>query len=98
MATVTLGTTAQTSLTAKAFSGAMPAADIATIANLIKDDLNNLHPIWPQAFAQTGLLYIPNRGVLQMRVGDYVGVDPATGWPILVSARAAASNPQWVHT
>jgi len=98
MATVTLGTTAQTSLTAKAFAGAMSPADIATIANAIKDDLNNLHPIWPGAFAQTGLLYIPNRGVLQMRVGDYVGVDAATGWPILVSARAAASNPQWVHT
>jgi len=98
MATVTLGTTAQTSLTAKLFGGAMPAADIATIANLIKDDINNLHPIWPQAFAQSGLLFIPNRGVLQLRAGDYVGVDTQTGWPILVSARAAASNPAWVHT
>lgn len=98
MATVTLGTAANNSLTAKAFGGAMSAADIATIAQLIKDDINNLHPVWPGAWSQAGLLYIPNRGVLQCRPGDYVGVDPATGWPILVSARAAASNPQWVHT
>lgn len=98
MATVTLGTTAATSLTAVPFGGAMLPADIATIANAILDDKNNIHPIWPGAFSQMGLLYVPNRGVLQCLPGDYIGVDAATGWPILVSARAAASNPQWVHT
>jgi|KBSMisStandDraft_5_1062788.scaffolds.fasta_scaffold00163_59 hypothetical protein len=98
MALGTMGTTAQTSLTSRVFANAMPAADIAGIANIIKDDLNNLHPIWPGAWAQTGLLYVPNRGVLRMLPGDYVAVDPATGWPIMVSARAAAQNPQWVHT
>lgn len=98
MALGTMGTTATASLTARVFANAMPAADIAGIANLIKDDLNNLHPIWPGAWAQTGLLYVPNRGILRMLPGDFVGVDAATGWPILVSARAAASNPQWVHS
>ena len=98
MALGTMGTTATTSLTSKVFAGNMLPADVAGIANLIKDDINNLHPIWPGAWAQTGLLYIPNRGVLRMLPGDYVAVDPATGWPIMVSARAAAVNPQWVHT
>ena len=98
MATGTLGTTATTSLTALAFGGALAAADIATIANAILNDQVNGNPIWPGAFAQTGLLYVPNRGILKCLAGDYVGVDAATGWPILVSARAAASNPQWVHS
>ena len=98
MATGTLGTTANNSLTSKLFGGALATADIAAIANAIKDDQNNLKPIWPGAWAQTGFLYVPNRGVLRMLPGDYVAVDPATGWPIMVSARAAAANPQWVHT
>jgi len=96
MATSTLGTNANNSLTSKLFGGALPVADIAAIANAIKDDINNLHPIWPGAWAQTGLLYVPNRGILRMLPGDYVGVD-STGWPILVSARAIASGP-WTHT
>ena len=96
MATGTVGTNATNSLVSKLFGGALLPADIASIANAVKDDLNNLHPIWPGAFAQTGLLYIPNRGVLQMRAGDYVAVDAATGWPILLSARAIASGP-WTH-
>ena len=97
MATSTLGTNANNSLTSRIFAGAMPAADIASIANLIKDDQNNLHPISTGAWAQTGLLYVPNRGVLRMLPGDFVGVDAATGWPILVSARAIAAGP-WTHT
>lgn len=97
MALSTLGSNANNSLTSRIFAGAMPAADVAGIANLIKDDLNNLHPISPGAWAQTGLLYVPNRGVLRMLPGDFVGVDAATGWPILVSARAIAAGP-WTHT
>lgn len=93
MATGTLGTTLTTSLTSKLFGGALPAADIAAIANAIKDDQNNLHPIYPGAFAQTGLLYIPNRGVLRVLPGDYVGVD-SVGWPILVSKYSIA-NAAW---
>lgn len=37
---------------------------------------------------QNGLLYVPGRGVLKIRPGDIVAVDPLTGWPILVSANA----------
>lgn len=96
MATGTLGTNANNSLTSKIFGGATAPADIAAIANAIKNEQINGHPIFPGAWAQTGLLYIPNRGVLKMLPGDYVGVDNQ-GWPILVSANSIA-NGAWTHT
>jgi hypothetical protein len=96
MATTTLGTAATTTLTALSFGGALAPADIASMANGVLDDQINIHPIWPQAFAQTGLLYVPNRGVLKVLPGDYVAFDATTGWPILVSKNAAAGA-SWVH-
>src|ERR1700722_10173109 len=98
MATSTLGTTANNSLTALPMAGALAAADIATIANLILNDQINTSPTQPifvGAFAQSGLLYVPNRGILKVLAGDYVGVD-ASGWPILVSKNAIA-NAAWQH-
>lgn len=95
MATGTLGTNANNSLTSKQFTGAMAAADIAAITNSIKNEQINGFPIWPGAWAQTGLLYIPNRGVLKMLPGDYVGVDNQ-GWPILVSKNSVAAG-NWTH-
>jgi hypothetical protein len=92
----TIGTTAQTTLVTMPFGTDQNVADIAQIAANIKDDQVNGHPIWPGAWANTGLLFIPNRGVLQVRPGDYVAYD-ATGWPILISKLAAASA-SWVHT
>lgn len=97
MALLTGGTSASTSLSAMAFSPAQNVADMASVAAGIKDDLEVAHPIWPGAFSRTGLLYIPNRGTLQMLPGDYVMFDTTTGWPILVSARAIASGP-WAHS
>jgi len=94
MATSKLGTTANNSLTSLVMSGAMATADIATIANAILNDQINGLPIYPGAFAQNGLLYVPNRGVLKVLPGDYVGVDNE-GWPILVSANSIA-NGHWV--
>lgn len=89
MATNTVGTTANNSLTALLMSGAMAAADIATIALGVKNDLINGHPIYPGAFAQNGQLFVPNRGVLRVLPGDYVAID-ANGWPILLSANTIA--------
>lgn len=99
MATLTLGTNAPTSLVAVEFSRGLDLsdADIAAIANGILNDQNVAHPIYPGAFARTGLLYIPNRGVLQVQPGDYVAIDSTTGWPILVSADAIANGP-WTHS
>lgn len=103
MATVTLGTTAQTSLTALKFlpgyGSGMAAADIATINNLIKNDLQNTNPrMGGMYFSAEGRLYMPNRGLqpVQLMPGDYVGVDNQ-GFPIVVSKNSIA-NGAWVHT
>lgn len=37
-----------------------------------------------------GLLTVPGRGVLKVLPGDYVAIDMATGWPILVSGNAVS--------
>jgi hypothetical protein len=46
---------------------------------------------FPGAFMQNGQLIIPNRGVLRLIPGDWVGVD-ANGWPVLVSGLAIAGS------
>lgn len=96
MATGTLGTNATNTLVSLINSGAMLPADVGSIANRIKDDLINGHPIFPGAYAQNSLLYVPNRGILKVLPGDYVGVD-SQGWPILVSKNSIANGP-WTHT
>jgi len=75
----------------------MSDADIATIAEHILNDQGNSNAIWPGAWARTGMLFVPNRGVLRAMPGDYVAYDPATGFPILISADAAAGA-SWVHS
>lgn len=104
----TMGTTAQTSLSAVLYSqspldgtsylGTPPALDIPALAALIKDDLNPLSVSPNKFFDFNGLLMIPRRGLVRVLPGDFVAVDTQTGWPILVSAKAAAANPSWVHT
>jgi hypothetical protein len=44
-------------------------------------------------YIKTGVLYIPNRGQLWLRPGDFVCYDTTTGWPIVVSGDAAANGP-----
>lgn len=97
MATTLGGTAANNSLASLTFQrGGLAAADIATIAQAILDDQLGLTGagvparIWREAFSLNGLLMVPNRGVLQILPGDVVMVDPASGWPILVSAKAIA--------
>lgn len=96
MATSTLGTNATTTLTSLINSGSMAVADVATITLAIKDDLNPTLPIFPGAYSGVDLLYVPNRGILKVLPGDFVGVD-SQGWPILVSANSIANGP-WTHT
>lgn len=98
MATLTLGTNATTSLVAVNFSYALSAADIASIAQLIRDDVNVTHPVIPTSFVRDGLLLMPGgRGVLKVFPGDYVAVDVASGQPIVLTARAIAAGP-WTHS
>lgn len=97
MATRTLGTAATNTLTGLTFSSTMTVADAATIRAGIKDDLINGSPIFPGAFLAAGLLFIPNRGVLKLIPGDVVAFNAVSGWPIMLSAAAAASA-NWVYT
>ena len=96
MALRTLGSNATTSLQALLFArGGMSVADTATFNANVKDDLTNGHPVVPGSF-RTGMLFIPNRGFIQILPGDFIAYD-STGWPILLSANAIASGP-WTHT
>ena len=114
MATLTLGTKTTTTLTAIKFLPSMSNADLATVQQLILNDNSqtsgqlaatapSAKPVWPGALSRSGLLYIPNRGVLKILPGDYIGVD-ANGWPILLSANAIAggaspsTTTSWTHS
>ena len=98
MALLTGGTSATSSLGALLWGPAISVANVALFNVAVLDDINPAHPTVPGALIPTtGLLTIPNRGVLKVRPGDYVMVDSTTGWPILVSAYAIASGP-WTHS
>lgn len=99
MATHTL--TTSVALTCVAFSpapGVLSQADLATISQLIKNDLSgSAHPTIPGSFCREGFLYVPRRSSqLQVFPGDVVAVD-ANGWPILVSAYSIATG-GWTFT
>ena len=99
MSTITAGTATTSNLTAVIMQSAThyAPADVAAIAEAIKNDLNVAYPTWPGAFSHNGLLYIPNRGMLKVLPGDLVAVD-LNGWPILVSAQSLATGGRWVHS
>jgi hypothetical protein len=96
MTTKTGGTLATTTLTGVQFNYApatLSDADLATISQGIYDDqllagafVKSNTPNNP--FVRNGQLFVPNRGVLKVLVGDWVFIDPATGWPILISGNA----------
>lgn len=104
MATVTLGTTANNSLTALSFSPVAADADLASIRALIADDLLGFTAakparITPGAFVRDGLLFVPNRGVLKVLPGDFVACDANGLWPILVSGNVIGlAGTPWAHT
>jgi hypothetical protein len=98
MALRTLGTAANNTLSAFVVNtnDTIPA-DVATFNVAIKDDQINGNPIFNgPAYQLSGMLWVPNRGWLKALPGDFIAFDPATGWPILLSARAAAGA-SWVH-
>ena len=54
--------------------------------------------VYPGAFVRQGFLIVPQRGILKVLAGDYVGVD-AAGWPILVSAQSIGyASTSWTHS
>ena len=97
MALKTLGTAATTTLTGFVVNtNDLIPADVAGLIAAILNDQINGRPISNGAYSQTGLLVVPNRGVLRALPGDFIGVDPAPGFPILLSA-TAAGGASWVH-
>ncbi|MCI0560289.1 MAG: hypothetical protein MN733_17525 [Nitrososphaera sp.] len=99
MALLTLGTAAATTLPAIRWNSVMSVADLAALNTFIKYiDGNSADPTYiPNPSISQGVLYIPSRGQVKLFEGDYIGVDPNTGQPIVLSAATAAAA-SWVHT
>jgi len=99
MALRTLGTNAATSLSAIMFShdpAVLSMADLAAFNALCKSDKNTNNLLEP-VLSREGMFRIPGKEVVRVSPGDYVAVDPATGWPIYISANAIANGP-YTHT
>ena len=103
MAIQTLGTSATTSLNLALVwqSNAASQADVADINQAILDDVNPRHPVaqisGTGGFIREGNLFVPNRGVLQLRPGDVVALDSTSGQVILLTAYGLSAGP-WVLT
>lgn len=98
MATTLLGTDSTTSLTSLVWrSVAESQADVRAINALIRDDQNPRHPVAQTSgcggFVKEGILYVPNRGTLQLFPGDVVGVDATSGQVILLTAYGLSAGP-----
>lgn len=106
MALKTLGTNGTTSLSAFVVGpNDVIAADVATLITQIKSDpveangapVGSFQATINQAYVRKGTLFIPNRGKLLLRTGDYICWDTTTGWPIVISGYTAANGP-YTHT
>ena len=76
----------------------LSAADLATVSQSIKDDLNVSHPMMPNFFVREGLLYIPNRqAAIIILPGDVVCVT-SRGFPILISKDEIANGTSFTYT
>lgn len=94
MAIKTAGTKTTSSLSALQYNPQAAQADIANIAQRIKNDMINGNPIFPGAFEQ-GCLFIPNRGVLKLQPLDWVMVDGA-GFPLVIPNSIFSTS--WQHS
>jgi hypothetical protein len=98
MATSTAGTTTTTRLPffIQWQRGGLLPADLAAIRNRVINDRPQDGPanIWPGAL-ENGVLYVPNRGYLQLVPGDWVGVG-TVGWPFLISNGEMTAD--WIHS
>jgi hypothetical protein len=100
MALITIGTAGTATLSGVVWHSNIAQADARTINANILDDINVHHPranlSGVGGFTREGVLYVPNRGPLQLYDGDVVAVD-ARGGVILITKYAAAGA-NWVHT
>jgi hypothetical protein len=102
MALKTAGTNATTSLSAFVVGpNDVIAADVATLNTQLRTDPVEWNGVNQgttqftinQAYVRRGTLFIPNRGKLLLKVGDYICWDTTTGWPIVISGYTAANGP-----
>lgn len=95
MATKTLGTNATTTLTAVQWFPGMLPADLAAINALIIGTASGITDNFSH-FEAAGHLNLPGgRGRIDLKPGDWVGVDGA-GWPVVVSNSIIATS--WTHS
>ena len=109
MALRTIGTNANNSLTGFVVgTNDVIAADVATLITQLRMDSwtaptggttgqVTARQRVNEPYLRQGKLFIPNRGMLVLRAGDFIGWNTTTGWPIVVSADDAANGP-WTHT
>jgi hypothetical protein len=45
-----------------------------------------------QAYSRQGMFFLPSRGKVVLKAGDIIAWDATVGWPIVVSADAAANG------
>lgn len=99
-------------------NSATPQIDLSVLEQSIIDDTplafsnanqlgsalpaNTAQNNWRGALSNNGQLIIPNRGILKIFPGDWIGVD-AYGWPVLISGRSIvgiSGGPavSWTHS
>src|SRR5450631_3962910 len=92
MATGTLGTVATSSLTSiNGWNAQTAIADVAAIQEaIVRQGAGFRTSIIPGGFSPSGRLFLPGgRGIIQLKPGDYIGVDH-WGWPTVVSFESIA--------
>ena len=103
MALRTIGTAATTTLAGfvVGVNDLIPADVAAADIAILNDQMVASAPFaakqWGAGYSQTGTIMIPNRGQLRLYPGDFIAWDSQTGFPIVISALAAAAA-SWVHT
>lgn len=68
-------------------------ANVVPATSGLAAGLGTVRPRVNQAYVKQGKLFIPNRGELQLKLGDVVAWDVTTGWPIVISGDAFANGP-----
>ncbi len=101
MAVLTLGTKTTSSLKTLVWQpSGMSAADLATLMALIKNPEESATAVaMKKSWIQNGRLFIPGqRDALGVKInpGDYIAVDPDTGWPFIIPSQGFSTN--WQHS
>lgn len=98
MALKTGGSSTTTVLNAIQWFSAMNVQDLAAFNALVTsaaDGDNSLAR--PLPTVSQGMIYYGNRGSLKLNEGDWLYIDPTTGWPFVIPDAVVAGG-HFVHT